>query len=117
MHLSPSFDSSVYIEQAIKEVYVPLALAIAMVILVIYLFLGSARAMLIPAVTVPVSIIATFTVLAVLGFSINLLTLLALVLAIGPGVEDGLRGLDNVVPHIAETGKLTRWAALEGGRG
>src|SRR5690625_6295672 len=100
MHLSPSFDSSVYIEQAIKEVYVTRALAIAMVILVIYLFVGSARAMLIPAVTVPVSIIATCSVLAVLGFSSNLLTLLALVLAIGLVVDDAIVVLENVVRHI-----------------
>lgn len=116
MHLSPSFDSSVYIEQAIKEVYVTLALAIAMVILVIYLFLGSARAMLIPAVTVPVSIIATFTVLAVLGFSINLLTLLALVLAIGLVVDDAIVVLENVVRHIEEKGKPPLLAAIEGTR-
>src|SRR5690625_6377105 len=116
MHLSPSFDSSVYIEHAIKEVYVTLALAIAMVILVIYLFLGSARAMLIPAVTVPVSITAACPLLAILGFSINLLTLLALVLAIGLVVDDAIVVLENVVQHIEEKGKPPLLAAIEGTR-
>ncbi|MDQ2076110.1 efflux RND transporter permease subunit [Marinimicrobium sp. ABcell2] len=116
MSLEQSFDSSVFIEQAVKEVYFTLTVAIAMVILVIYLFLGSARAMLIPAVTVPVSIIATFTVLAMLGFSVNLLTLLALVLAIGLVVDDAIVVLENVVRHIEEKGKPPLLAAYEGTR-
>ncbi|HCS66187.1 MAG TPA: multidrug transporter AcrB, partial [Cellvibrio sp.] len=73
MRLEDSYDSSVFIERAIHEVYITLSIAIALVVLVIYLFLGSVRAMLVPAVAVPVSIIATFTVLAVLGFSVNML--------------------------------------------
>jgi multidrug efflux pump len=116
MRLEQSFDSSVFVGQAIKEVYYTLAFAIAMVILVIYLFLGSARAMLIPAVTVPVSVIATFTVLAVLGFSINLLTLLALVLAIGLVVDDAIVVLENIVRHVEEKGKPPLLAAYRGTR-
>lgn len=116
MSLEQSFDSSVFVEQAVREVYLTLAIAISMVILVIYLFLGSARAMLIPAVTVPVSIIATFTVLAILGFSVNLLTLLALVLAIGLVVDDAIVVLENIVRHIEEKGKSPLLAAYHGTR-
>jgi multidrug efflux pump len=87
-----------------------------MVILVIYLFLGSARAMLVPAVTVPVSIIATFTVLAALDFSINLITLLALVLAIGLVVDDAIVVLENIVRHVEEKGKPPLLAAYRGTR-
>jgi Cu/Ag efflux pump CusA len=83
MEIKQSYDTSVFVEGAIKEVYKTLLIAIGLVILVIYLFLGSVRATLVPAVTVPVSIIASFIVLNMLGFSVNLLTLLALVLAIG----------------------------------
>ena len=67
-----------------------------LVVLTIFLFLGSVRATLIPAVTVPVSLIATFIVLMALGFSINILTLLALVLAIGLVVDDAIVVLENV---------------------
>ncbi|WP_111643042.1 efflux RND transporter permease subunit [Marinimicrobium alkaliphilum] len=116
MRIEQSFDSSIFIEEAISEVYTTLLFAIGMVILVIYLFLGSARAMLIPAVTVPVSIIATFTVLAVLGFSVNLLTLLALVLAIGLVVDDAIVVLENIVRHIEEKGKPPLLAAYRGTR-
>jgi multidrug efflux pump len=76
MRLEESFDGSVFVERAIQEVYITMALAIAMVVLMIYLFLGSARAMIVPAVAVPVSVVATFTVLAALDFSVNMLTLL-----------------------------------------
>src|SRR5690606_21712181 len=116
MRLEQGFDSSGFVEQAIREVYHTLFLAIAIVILVTYLFLGSVRAMHIPAVTVPVSIIATFTVLAILGFSINLFTLLALVLAIGLVVDDAIVVLENIVRHIEEKAKPPLLAAYEGTR-
>lgn len=102
MEIINSYDTSVFISSAIKEVYKTLAIAIALVIAVIYTFLGSARAMLIPAVTVPVSLIATFSVLYFLGFSINLLTLLALVLAIGLVVDDAIVVLENIYRRIEE---------------
>lgn len=102
MSLEDSYDSSIFVERAIHEVYITIAIAIFMVILMIYLFLGSVRAMLIPAVAVPVSIIATFIVLAVMGFSVNMLTLLALVLAIGLVVDDAIVVLENIVRHIEE---------------
>lgn len=116
MRIEDSYDSSVFVERAIKEVYFTLFLAISMVVLVIYLFLGSARAMIVPAVAVPVSVIATFTVLAVLGFSVNMLTLLALVLAIGLVVDDAIVVLENIVRHMEEKGKSPLMAAYDGAR-
>lgn len=116
MKLEDSSDNSIFIERAIHEVYVTLAIAIALVVLVIYLFLGSVRAMLVPAIAVPVSIIATFTVLAVLGFSINMLTLLALVLAIGLVVDDAIVVLENIVRHMEEKGKPPLLAAYDATR-
>lgn len=116
MSLEDSYDSSIFVERAIHEVYITLSIAIALVILVIYLFLGSVRAMLVPAVAVPVSIIATFTVLAAMDFSVNMLTLLALVLAIGLVVDDAIVVLENIVRHIEEKGKKPLLAAFDGSR-
>lgn len=97
-----SYDTSVFIKNAVKEVYITLAIAIGLVILVIYMFLGSVRATLIPAVAVPVSIISTFILLYMFGFSINLLTLLALVLAIGLVVDDAIVVLENIYRRVEE---------------
>lgn len=116
MRLEDSFDSSVFVERAIHEVYVTLGIAIALVVLVIYIFLGSVRAMLVPAVAVPVSIIATFIVLAAMDFSVNMLTLLALVLAIGLVVDDAIVVLENIMRHIEEKGKSPLLAAYDGTR-
>lgn len=113
--MSPSYDSSVFIEQAIAEVYVTLIIAIVLVIGVIYLFLGSLRATLIPALTVPISLVGAFAILAVLGFSINLLTLLALVLAIGLVVDDAIVVLENI-HHRIERGEQPLLAAFNGTR-
>ncbi|MET0110471.1 MAG: efflux RND transporter permease subunit, partial [Candidatus Thiodiazotropha sp.] len=95
MEIKQSFDSSVFIERAISEVYKTLFIAILLVVTVIFLFLGSVRAMIVPAVAVPVSLIATFLVLLILGFTINILTLLALVLAIGLVVDDAIVMLEK----------------------
>lgn len=116
MQIKQSYDTSVFIEGAIKEVYKTLAIAIALVVFVIFLFLGSIRATIIPAVTVPVSIIATFTVLKVLGFSVNLLTLLALVLAIGLVVDDAIVVLENIYRRIDEKNESPLVAAYKGTR-
>lgn len=116
MSLEDSYDSSVFVERAIHEVYITLAIAMLLVVLVIYLFLGSVRAMLVPAVAVPVSIIATFTVLAAMDFSVNMLTLLALVLAIGLVVDDAIVVLENIVRHIEEKAKPPLLAAMDGAR-
>ncbi|MBT1450371.1 efflux RND transporter permease subunit [Glaciecola sp. XM2] len=111
----PSYDSSVFIEESISEVYNTLAIAMVMVIIVIYIFLGNVRATLIPAVTVPVSLVAAFIVMFALGFSINLLTLLALVLAIGLVVDDAIVVLENIYRRI-EMGEPPLLASYRGAR-
>lgn len=116
MIIEESYSSAVFIDRAIHEVYITIVLAISLVILIIYVFLGSVRAMLVPAVAVPVSIIATFTVLAALNFSVNMLTLLAIVLAIGLVVDDAIVVLENIVRHIEEKGKPVLLAAYDGVR-
>lgn len=115
IQLHESYDSSVFIEQAIFEVYLTLTIAMILVIAVIYLFLGSFRATLVPAVTVPISLIGAFAVLWMLGFSINLLTLLALVLAIGLVVDDAIVVLENIYRRI-ERGEPPLLAAFKGAR-
>ena len=116
MEIKQSYDTSVFVKGAIAEVYKTLAIAIALVILVIFLFLGSVRATLVPAVTVPVSLVATFLVLWLLGFSINILTLLALVLAIGLVVDDAIVVLENVHRRMEEYGETRLVAAFRGAR-
>lgn len=114
MEIRESYDTSVFIEGAIHEVYWTLASAIALVVLVIYLFLGSGRATLVPSVTVPVSVIATFLALYLLGFTINILTLLALVLGIGILVDDAIIVLENIVRRMKELGETPLVAAYRG---
>jgi multidrug efflux pump len=116
MVIARSFDSSVFIDASIREVYTTLAIAVGLVTLVIFLFLGSLRATIIPAITVPISIIATFTVLYALGLSVNLLTLLALVLAIGLVVDDAIVVLENIVRRMDEEGETPLVAAFRGTR-
>jgi multidrug efflux pump len=116
MVIEQSYDSSVFIEGAIREVFKTLAIAIMLVITVIYLFLGGVRAMLVPAVTVPVSLIATFSVLLALGFTINIITLLALVLAIGLVVDDAIVVLENIHRRMEEYGETRLVAAYRGTR-
>ncbi|TVP92271.1 MAG: efflux RND transporter permease subunit [Pseudomonadaceae bacterium] len=116
MSIEPSFDGSVFIEGAIKEVYSTLAIALVLVVLAIFVFLGSPRAILVPAVTLPVSIIATFIGLLLFGFTINLLTLLALVLAIGLVVDDAIIVLENIRRRIDEEGETPLVAAYYGTR-
>ena len=105
-----------FVAGAIREVYKTLGVAVVLVVLVIFLFLGSVRATLIPAVTVPVSLLATFGVLLLLGFSINILTLLALVLAIGLVVDDAIVVLENVHRRMAQFGETRLVAAYQGTR-
>lgn len=109
------YDSTEYIENAIDEVVISIVLALVIVILVIYAFLGSLRSVIIPAVAIPVSLIGTFFLMWVLGFSINLLTLLAMVLAIGIVVDDAIIMLENIHRHI-EDGKSRSEAAILGAR-
>nr|WP_070959893.1 efflux RND transporter permease subunit [Hyphomonas sp. Mor2] len=116
MEIARSFDSSVFISASIREVYTTLAIAVGLVTLVIFLFLGSLRATIIPAITVPISIIATCIVLYALGFSINLLTLLAMVLAIGLVVDDAIVVLENVSRRMKEHRETPLVAAFRGTR-
>ena len=116
MEITLSYDTSVFVEGAIREVYKTLAIAIGFVIVVIFIFLGSARSVLVPAVAVPVSIIGTCLAIWVLGFTINLLTLLALVLVIGLVVDDAIVVLENIVRRMNEYGETPLVAAYEGTR-
>lgn len=115
MQLVPSYDSSIFIRESINEVYNTLFIAMAMVIIVIYLFLGNLRVTLIPAVTVPVALLSSYIVLSAMGFSINLLTLLALVLAIGLVVDDSIVVLENIYRRV-EQGDPPLLAAYRGAR-
>lgn len=110
-----AFDSTVFIQQAIDEVWKTMGEAILLVVIVIFLFLGSLRAAFIPAAVIPVCLIGVFLVLALAGFSINLLTLLALVLAIGLVVDDSIVVLENVQRRV-DMGEPATVAALRGTR-
>ncbi len=100
LELKDSYDASVFVQEAVNEVYKTLFISLGLVVLVMLVFLKNVRAALVPAVTLPVSLIATFWVLWMLGFSVNLLTLLALVLAIGLVVDDAIVVLENTQRHL-----------------
>ena len=108
-----AFDSTIFIDAAVERVYWTLFEAVLLVLVVIYLFLGSVRAAIIPAVTVPVCLVAAFIALWAFGFSINLLTLLALVLCIGLVVDDAIVVLENV-QRRADLGEPALVAARRG---
>ncbi|NMM10439.1 MAG: efflux RND transporter permease subunit [Polaromonas sp.] len=95
-------DNSVFIDRSIKNVYTTIVEAIGLVALVIFVFLRTLRASIIPIITIPVSLVGTFALMALAGFSINTLTLLALVLAIGLVVDDAIVMLENIFRHIEE---------------
>jgi multidrug efflux pump len=110
-----AYDSTKFIQASIDEVQFSLALAVAIVVIVIFLFLGSLRSVVIPIVTIPLSLIGAGTLMAAMGFSLNLLTLLAMVLAIGLVVDDAIVVVENVYRHI-EQGRTPAQAALIGAR-
>jgi multidrug efflux pump len=110
-----AYDSTKFIQASIDEVKFSLALAVAIVVIVIFLFLGSLRSVVIPIVTIPLSLIGAGTLMAAMGFSLNLLTLLAMVLAIGLVVDDAIVVVENVYRHI-EQGRSRAQAALIGAR-
>lgn len=116
MRIEERYDTSVFVEKAVHEVYVTLIIAIILVILVIYAFLGSLGATLIPAVAVPVSIISSFMILLTMGFSINILTLLALILAIGLVVDDAIIVVENIVRRMHENNETPLVASYLGTR-
>lgn len=96
------YDESVFIESAVEEVWLTLGIAFALVVLTIFIFLRSPRATLVPVLAIPVSIMATFGCMFALGYSVNIFTLLALVLAIGLVVDDAIVVLENIYRHIEE---------------
>jgi multidrug efflux pump len=108
-----AFDSTVFIDSAFKRVFMTLFEAVALVIIVIYLFLGNARSALIPAVTIPVCLVTAFAALWVFGYTINLLTLLAIVLSIGLVVDDAIVVLENI-QRRADLGEPPLVAAKRG---
>jgi multidrug efflux pump len=101
-NLYVGFDTSTYVEKAIGEVWETLAMAFGLVVLIIFVFLRDFRSTLIPTVAIPVSIIGTFALLYLLGYSINILTMLALVLVIGIVVDDAIVVLEAIYRHIEE---------------
>jgi len=116
MSLSLNFDASVFVSGAIKEVMITLFVSMGLVVIVIFAFLGNIRTTFIPAITVPIALIGTFAALAVMGFTINLLTLLALVLAIGLIVDDAIVVLENIHRRMQEYGETPLVAAFRGSR-
>ncbi|TFH89796.1 vibriobactin export RND transporter permease subunit VexH [Vibrio ouci] len=113
--LAIDYDSTVFIERSIAEVYSTLFITGGLVVLVLYIFIGQARATLIPAVTVPVSLISSFIAAYYFGFSINLITLMALILSIGLVVDDAIVVVENIFHHI-ERGEKPLLAAYKGTR-
>ncbi|MBT5926933.1 MAG: efflux RND transporter permease subunit [Verrucomicrobia bacterium] len=97
-----NYDESTFVEESISEVWLTLGFAFFLVVMVIFVFLHNLRATLIPAIAIPVSIIASFAIMHLLGYSINILTMLALVLAIGIVVDDAIVVLENIHRHIEE---------------
>lgn len=115
MTLDIPYDSSDYISDAIKDVFKTLSETLGIVILVIFLFLGSARSVLIPVVAIPISLIGTAFIMILFGFTVNLLTLLAVVLAVGLVVDDAIVVVENVERHLHE-GRTPYQAAIISGR-
>ncbi|MCG9677988.1 vibriobactin export RND transporter permease subunit VexH [Vibrio sp. Isolate24] len=113
--LAIDYDSTVFIERSIAEVYSTLFITGGLVILVLYIFIGQVRATLIPAATVPVSLISSFMAAYYFGFSINLITLMALILSIGLVVDDAIVVVENIFHHI-ERGEKPLLAAYKGTR-
>lgn len=110
-----AYDATRFIQASIDEVVKTLAEAVLIVIVVVFLFLGSLRSVLIPVVTIPLSMIGVMFFMQTMGYSINLLTLLAMVLAIGLVVDDAIVVVENIHRHI-EQGKTPLQAAIDGAR-
>ncbi len=109
------YDSSIFIERSIENVFQSIFEAVALVLLIIFVFLRSFRSTLIPLVTIPVSLVGSFALMWALGFSINTLTLLAMVLAVGLVVDDAIVVLENIHRHVEE-GLTPTVAAIRGMR-
>jgi len=115
MEAGVAYDSTIYIKDAIQEVIKTLAETLLIVIVVIFLFLGSLRAVVIPVVAIPLSIIGAFFLMQAAGFTINLLTLLAIVLCVGIVVDDAIVMVENIERHLSEGLSATE-AAIKGAR-
>lgn len=115
MEITVNFDRAEFINESIKEVFLALGVALLLVLAVIYGFLGTLRATLIPAVVIPVSLLASFIIVQPMGFSVNVLMLLGLVLAIGLIVDDAIVVLENIYRRI-ESGQPPLLAALDGSK-
>src|SRR5215212_6908189 len=115
MKVGVPYDATAYIEDAIHEVLRTLTETLLIVVLVIFLFLGSVRAVIIPIVAIPISLIGAVFLMLAAGFTINLLTLLAIVLAVGLVVDDAIVMVENVERHLQQ-GKAPREAALQAAR-
>lgn len=115
IEVAVNIDFSIFIRAQLKEVLKALAIALTMVLVVIFSFLGSLRATIIPATTIPIAIVSSFLVMAALGYSINTLTLLGMVLAIGLVVDDAIVVLENIVRRM-ELGQPPLLAAMDGTR-
>jgi multidrug efflux pump len=116
VELNMAFDGTVFIQRSIAEAQETLVLTAGLVILIIFLFLASLRATIIPALAIPVSIIATFAMLGALGYTVNTFTLLGLILAIGIVVDDAIIVLENAYRHQEELHKDPQTAAIDGTR-
>ncbi|MGX5220649.1 multidrug efflux RND transporter permease subunit [Pseudomonas sp. S9] len=115
LKVSIAYDATLFIQASIDEVVKTLGEAILIVIIVVFLFLGALRSVLIPVITIPLSMIGVLFFMQIMGYSINLLTLLAMVLAIGLVVDDAIVVVENIHRHIEE-GKTPFDAAIEGAR-
>jgi multidrug efflux pump len=115
LHAEVAFDATKYIRSAIREVVTTLTETLAIVIVVIFLFLGSFRSVIVPVVAIPVSLIGAVFLMQLFGFTINLLTLLAIVLSVGLVVDDAIVMVENVERHLRE-GMSRMQAALKGAR-
>jgi multidrug efflux pump len=115
LEMAVANDNSLFIRESIDNVFITIWEAVGLVILIIFIFLRSLRATLIPLVTIPVSLIGAFALMSLMGFTINTLTLLAMVLAIGLVVDDAIVMLENIHRHIEE-GMQPLQAALKGSR-
>lgn len=115
MHIHLVWNGTTYLKAALHEVYMDLAYAIILVVVVIAIFLGSIRSALIPVVTIPICLISACALIYVLGYSLNIFTLLALVLAIGLVVDDAIVMLENIYRHL-ETGLTPYEAAVVGSK-
>lgn len=112
--LKVSYDSSAFVKDSIDEVYITLAIAIVLVMVTMFIFLGDIRAIIIPTISIPISLVGSFMVLYALGYSINILTLLALVLATGLVVDDAIVVVENIHHRIVKYKEAPILAARRG---